>query len=245
MLFIVHLFFTGLFYYKRKDMGALLIIGGSKGIGNALLKLEVENRKVVNISRTAPEFEHPNLTHYGLDVLIDDLPNIEEIDGIVYCPGSINLKPLGSLKLEDFKTDFEVNVLGAVRVIQNYFRKLKKGHNPSIVLFSTVAVSRGMAFHASVAAAKAGVEGLVKSLAAEFAPAIRVNCIAPSITDTPLAANLLKNEERKEALGNNHPLKRIGSAEEVAQLASFLLSDNASNITGQIWGIDGGMGNIK
>jgi len=226
-------------------MGALLIIGGSKGIGNALLKLEVENRKVVNISRTAPELEHPNLTHYGLDVLIDDLPDIEEIDGIVYCPGSINLKPLGSLKLEDFKTDFEVNVLGAVRVIQNYFRKLKKGQNPSIVLFSTVAVSRGMAFHASVAAAKAGVEGLVKSLAAEFAPAIRVNCIAPSITDTPLAANLLKNEERKEALGNNHPLKRIGSAEEVAQLASFLLSDNASNITGQIWGIDGGMGNIK
>lgn len=226
-------------------MGALLIIGGSKGIGNALLKLEVENRKVVNISRTAPELEHPNLTHYGLDVLIDDLPDIEEIDGIVYCPGSINLKPIGSLKLEDFKTDFEINVLGAVRVIQNYFRKLKKGNDPSIVMFSTVAVSRGMAFHASVAAAKAGVEGLVKSLAAEFAPAIRVNCIAPSITDTPLAANLLKNEERKEALGNNHPLKRIGSAKEVAQLAHFLLSDSASNITGQVWGIDGGMANIK
>ncbi len=226
-------------------MGALLIIGGSKGIGNALLKLEVENRKVVNISRTAPELKHPNLTHYGLDVLIDDLPDIEEIDGIVYCPGSINLKPIGSLKLEDFKTDFEINVLGAVRVIQNYFRKLKKGNDPSIVMFSTVAVSRGMAFHASVAAAKAGVEGLVKSLAAEFAPAIRVNCIAPSITDTPLAANLLKNEERKEALGNNHPLKRIGSAKEVAQLAHFLLSDSASNITGQVWGIDGGMANIK
>ena len=226
-------------------MGALLIIGGSKGIGSALLKLEVENRKVVNISRTAPEFEHPNLMHYGLDVLTNDLPDIEELDGIVYCPGSINLKPIGSLKLEDFKTDFEINVLGAVRVTQKYFRKLKKGHNPSIVMFSTVAVARGMAFHASVAAAKAGVEGLTKSLAAEFAPAIRVNCIAPSITDTPLAANLLKNEERKEALGNNHPLKRIGSAEEVAQLASFLLSDNASNITGQIWGIDGGMANIK
>ncbi|MDA9938344.1 SDR family oxidoreductase [Salibacteraceae bacterium] len=225
-------------------MGVLLIIGGSKGIGSALLALEVENRAVINISRTAPKIEHPNLTHYSLDVLNDELPTIEALDGIVYCPGSINLKPIGSLKMDDFKTDFEINVLGAVRVIQHYFRKLKKGNDSSIVLFSTVAVKRGMAFHASVAAAKAGVEGITKSLAAEFAPTIRVNCIAPSITDTPLAANLLKNDERKEALGNNHPLKRVGEAHEVAAVASFLLSEKAKSITGQIWGVDGGMGNL-
>ncbi len=225
-------------------MGALLIVGGSKGIGRALLEMELEKRKVVNISRTEPNIQHANLTHYKLDALKDELPEIEEIDGIVYCPGSINLKPIGSLKQEDFQQDFEVNVLGAVRVIQHYFRKVKKGNNPSIVLFSTVAVKRGMAFHASVAAAKAGVEGITKSLAAEFAPTIRVNCIAPSITDTPLAAHLLKNEERKEALGNNHPLKRVGEAHEVAAVASFLLSEKAKNITGQIWGVDGGMGSI-
>lgn len=225
-------------------MGQLLLVGGSKGIGSALLKMELENRTVTNISRTAPAIQHPNLTHFSADVLNDELPEIDDIEGIVYCPGSINLKPIGSLKPADFKHDFEVNVLGAVRVIQHYFRKLKKGKNPSIVLFSTVAVKKGMAFHASVAAAKAGVEGLTKSLAAEFAPTIRVNCVAPSITDTPLAAHLLKNEERKTALGNNHPLKRVGEAEEVAAVASFLLSDKAKNITGQVWGVDGGMGNI-
>ncbi len=225
-------------------MGKLLIVGGSKGIGKALLDMELEQREVVNISRSEPETQHSNLTHYGLDVLKDELPTIDDLDGIVYCPGSINLKPIGSLKQEDFQQDFEVNVLGAVRVIQHYFRKLKKGNNPSIVLFSTVAVKKGMAFHASVAAAKAGVEGITKSLAAEFAPAIRVNCIAPSITDTPLAAQLLKNDERRTSLGNNHPLKRVGEAEEVAAVASFLLSEKAKNITGQIWGVDGGMGSL-
>lgn len=225
-------------------MGALLIVGGTKGIGKALLEMEIEEREVINFSRTEPSTAHANLTHYSLDVIKDDLPEIEAIDGIVYCPGSINLKPIGSLKRDDFIDDFEVNVLGAVKVIQHYFRKLKKSNNPSIVLFSTVAVKKGMAFHASVAAAKAGVEGITKSLAAEFAPAIRVNCIAPSITDTPLAAHLLKNEERKEALGNNHPLKRVGDAEDVAAVASFLLSSKAKNITGQIWGVDGGMGNL-
>lgn len=177
---------------------------------------------------------------------MDELPQISEpLNGIVYCPGTINLKPLKSLKLEDFQNDFEVNLLGAVKVINKYFNNLKEAGKSSIVLFSTVAVQTGMPYHASIASAKGAVEGLTRSLAAEFAPNIRVNCIAPSITNTPLAEKLLNNETKVKSSEDRHPLKRIGDAKEIAEAVAFLISDSASFITGQIIKIDGGISSIK
>ena len=176
------------------------------------------------------------------EITADDLP--EQLHGLAYCPGSINLKPFRSLKPAAFQADFDVNVLGAVKVLQAAHQVLKKGGG-SVVLFSTVAVGQGMPFHASVAAAKGAVEGLTKSLAAEWAPAIRVNCIAPSLTDTPLAGRLLSTPEKKEASGQRHPLKRVGEPEEIAALAHFLLSDEGSWMSGQVIGMDGGMSTLR
>ncbi|MEL6986530.1 MAG: SDR family oxidoreductase [Bacteroidota bacterium] len=224
---------------------SLLLVGGSKGIGNAILQKTIEETSVVNFSRTAPELNHPNLIHYSLDILKDELPDLNNINQIVYCPGSITLKPINSLKIDDFRNDYEINVIGAVRVIKKYLKDLKRADNPSITLFSTVAVFQGMPFHSSIAAAKAGVEGLTKSLAAELAPHIRVNAIAPSITDTPLASGILRNEKSRENLANKHPLKRILSSEDIAATAKFLMSKEASSITGQIFNVDAGLSTLK
>lgn len=171
--------------------------------------------------------------------------SLETIDGFAYCPGTINLKPFHGLKLEDFQMDFEVNVKGAIKTLQPIVKQLKKQGNASIVFFSTVAVQQGMPFHSSVAASKGALEGLTRSLAAELAPHVRVNCIAPSVTDTPLASRILSSEEKKEASGKRHALNRVGSADEVARLAAFLLSDESGWMTGQIIGLDGGMSAIR
>ena len=226
-------------------MANILVVGGSKGIGAALIETLLPENTVINLSRTAPSISHPNLTHNDFDVLQDDIPLFEDVQAIVYCPGSINLKPITSLKTEDFKADFEINVLGAVKIIQKYARKLKKQDNASVVLFSTVAVQQGMPFHASVAAAKGAIEGITKSLAAEFAGAVRFNCIAPTMTRTSLAAGILKNEEAEQRIAQRHPSKMINEAEDVAALVQFLLSPSSKNITGQILGIDGGMSTLK
>ena len=200
---------------------------------------------MVNFSRTKPDYDGPNFEHYEVDVLTDDIPKIEGVSKIIYCPGSINLKPINSLKEEDFLDDFKINVLGAVRVIKAYARDLKRAENAAIVLFSTVAVKQGMPFHSSVAVAKAGVEGLAKSLAAELAPTVRVNCIAPSMTDTPLASGILKNEKAIDNIKQRHPLKMIMEASDIANMAAFLISDQAKAITGQVIGIDAGMSTLK
>lgn len=226
-------------------MANILVVGGSKGIGAALIETLLPENTVINLSRTAPSITHPNLTHNDFDVLQDDIPLFEDIQAIVYCPGSINLKPITSLKTEDFKADFEINVLGAVKIIQKYARKLKKQDNASVVLFSTVAVQQGMPFHASVAAAKGAIEGITKSLAAEFAGSVRFNCVAPTMTRTSLAAGILKNEEAEQRIAQRHPSKKINEAEDVAALVQFLLSPSSKNITGQILGIDGGMSTLK
>lgn len=223
-------------------MKNILVVGGSKGIGAAIVEQLSSSHNIINISRTEPDYSGES---YQLDVLEDDLPDLESLDGIIYCPGSITLKPIGSLKEENFRSDFEINVMGAVKVIKKYHRTLKKGNDPSIVLFSTVAVNQGMPFHASVAVAKAGVEALSKSLAAELAPNIRVNCVAPSITDTSLASGILRNEKSRENLSQKHPLKKILNASEVASMASFLISENASGITGQVIGVDAGLSTLK
>jgi NAD(P)-dependent dehydrogenase (short-subunit alcohol dehydrogenase family) len=226
-------------------MKNILIVGGSKGIGNAILLQQLEQNKVYNISRNAPEVTHDNLVHFSLNVLEDALPEIESIDTIIYCPGSINLKPISSLSIDDFRNDFEINVIGAVKVIQKYLATLKKGTNPSIVLFSTVAVKLGMPFHASIATAKAGVEGLVKSLGAELASAVRINAIAPTITDTTLAAGILRNDRMKENMVERHPMKGYLQATEVAGMADFLISDKAKSISGQVFEMDYGIVSFK
>ncbi|WP_027077117.1 SDR family NAD(P)-dependent oxidoreductase [Maribacter antarcticus] len=226
-------------------MKTYIIVGGSKGIGNAIVNELSEAHKIINISRTAPEMEHPNVTHHTCDILKDDLPDIEEVDGLIYCPGSINLKPISRLSLDDFQNDFEINVLGAVKSIQKYLPQLKKGKNPSILLFSTVASKLGMPFHASVATSKSGVEGLVKSLGAELAPTIRVNAIAPTVTDTALASKLLRNEKMIENITERHPLKRLLNPKEVAATATFLLSDKAASFSGQIFEMDCGIVSFK
>tara|TARA_B110000003_G_scaffold133685_1_gene135681 strand:- start:27032 stop:27715 length:684 start_codon:yes stop_codon:yes gene_type:complete len=226
-------------------MRKILIIGGSRGIGNALLIKLVEKNKIINVSRTQPSISHPNLTHHFCDILNQELPHIEEVDSIVYSPGSINLKPISRLKLDDFRTDFEINVIGAVKTIQHYLPLLKKGNKPSVVLFSTVATKLGMPFHASVAAAKSAVEGLVKSLGAELAPTIRINAIAPTVTDTELASKLLRNERMIETITVRHPLKKYLNPEEVADMAEFLLSNKAASISGQIFEMDCGIVSFK
>jgi 3-oxoacyl-[acyl-carrier protein] reductase len=226
-------------------MKNIVIIGGSKGIGSAILLQQLENNKVYNISRTAPEVTHPNLIHYTVSVLEDELPEIEAIDSLIYCPGSITLKPITSLNLADFRNDFEINVIGAVKVIQKYLPVLKKGNNPSIVLFSTVAAKLGMPFHASIATAKAGIEGLVKSLGAELAPLVRINAIAPTITETSLSANILRNERMKENMIERHPMKNYLKPNEVAEMAHFLISENTKSISGQIFEMDYGIVTFK
>lgn len=226
-------------------MKNIVIIGGSKGIGSAILLQQLEQHTIHNISRSAPEISHPNLIHYPLNVLEEVLPEIEAVDVLIYCPGSINLKPIGSLSIDDFRNDFEINVIGAVKAIQKYLPKLKSGQNPSILLFSTVATKLGMPFHASIATAKAGVEGLVKSLGAELASVVRINAIAPTITETSLSAGILRNDRMKENMVERHPMKGYLKPDEVAHLANFLISDNSKSISGQIFNMDYGIVSFK
>jgi len=226
-------------------MRTIVVIGGSKGIGSAIIQKELMNNNVVNISRSKPEFKHPNLTHYSCDILKEELPELNSIDVLIYCPGSINLKPFTRLKIEDFKIDYEINFLGAVIAIQKYLPLLKESSSPAVLLFSSVAVKLGMPFHASIASAKSAIEGLVKSLAAEFSPAIRVNAIAPTITETSLAEKLLRNERMKAQMVERHPLKKYLKPEEVAELSSFLISEKAAAMSGQIFEMDCGITTIK
>lgn len=230
----------------------ILIIGGSSGIGLILVKhLQAEGHQIWMAARTFPdELASLNVKYIALDIskpfenALAELP--DELHGLAYCPGTINLKPFHRLTEEDFMADFQVNVMGAVRILQAVFPALRKSKNASVVLFSTVASTLGMNFHSSIAVSKSAIEGLTKSLAAEWAiNKIRVNAIAPSLTDTPLASKILTNEEKREASGKRHPLGRVGTAEDIANLADFLLSDKADWITGQIIGVDGGMGTLK
>jgi NAD(P)-dependent dehydrogenase (short-subunit alcohol dehydrogenase family) len=227
-----------------------LIVGGSSGIGLALTKrLAAEGNKVVVLSRNQNQLElNDNIEHQKFDVLdqLQNLPSFEEaLDGLAYCPGSINLKPFKSFKEQDYIDDFKINVLGGVKVINQYLPNLKKVDKSSIVLFSTVAVQTGMPYHSSIAMAKGAVEGLTRSLAAEFAPKLRVNAIAPSLSDTPLASKILSTDEKKEASAKRHPLNSVGKAEEIANAAYFLISDESSWVTGQILHVDGGMSSLR
>lgn len=223
-------------------MGRFLIVGGSSGIGKALTKkLLAEDHEVFVLCRNDPSI--PGATYLRCDVTKDHFPEIKGVlNGLVYCPGTINLKPLPQLTIQDFQSDFEINCLGAVRTVNTYLSKLQGGHAASMLFFSTVAVQRGMAFHASIAAAKGAVEGLARSLAAELSPEVRVNCIAPSLTETPLSKPLMRG---RDTIERRHPLKRLGKPEDIAAMAAFLLNEESSWITGQVFGIDGGLSTLS
>lgn len=215
-----------------------VLIGGSSGIGLALAQLLQENGdQVTTLCRRGDQTcdiqaEEPNF------------PQVETLDGLVYLPGTINLKPFLKLTTEDFIQDFQLNVLGAVKAIQHFLPALNTGQQSSIVLMSSVAASRGFPFHASVSSSKGAIIGFTRALAAELAPKVRVNAVAPSLTDTPLSTSLLDSEQKKEAAAKKHPLGRIGQPEDIASMIAYLLSDQSSWITGQVLGVDGGISTL-
>jgi len=231
-------------------MSTYLIIGASSGIGKKLAEQLVysghrvyatyfKNKPAANPG--LPDFHYLNVLDENTS--LDFLP--DSLDGLVYCPGSINLRPFERIKPSDFVADFNLQVTGAIKIIQATLPRLKKAKNASIVLFSTVAVQTGFPFHTQVSASKGAIEGLTRALAAEFAPKIRVNCIAPSLTDTPLAAPLLNTDQKREANALRHPLKKTGTTENIADMAEFLLSEKGNWISGEIFHVDGGMSALK
>lgn len=231
-------------------MGKFIVIGASSGIGKELTsQLLNSGHEVMGTYFTSTEESGvPGASLFALNVL-DETPDFsflpESIDGLAYCPGAINLKPFARAKPDDFRTDYELQVIGAVKTIQAALPALKKSGSGSVVLFSTVAVQSGFGFHAIVSASKGAIEGLARTLAAELAPAVRVNVVAPSLTDTPLAAQLLGNEERRAASAQRHPMKRVGTAADIASAAKFLLEKDAGWMTGQVIHVDGGMGVLR
>lgn len=224
-----------------------VIVGGSKGIGKATAELlAAEGHRITVFSRTPYEGPAHTIEWEQFDVMTDDWDDLmpESIDGLMYAVGSINLKPFRGLKIETFEEDYRLNVLGAVKALQAAQKNFNNEGTPSCVLFSTVAVQRGMPFHASISAAKGAVEGLVRTIASEWKGKARINAIAPSLTDTPLASKLLSTPEKKDAMGQNNPMGRVGEASDIAEMAAFLLTDKSSWITGQIMHVDGGLSAI-
>ena len=224
-----------------------VIVGASSGIGFELAKKLSISSNVTALSRSEKELNTlSNTTYYSLDISEENptFPVLDKpVDGLIYCPGTINLKPFRSLRAEDYLNEWNINFLGAVKTIKHFLPQLQQAENSSIVLFSTVAVQTGMAFHASIAAAKGAVEGLTRSLAAEFAPKVRVNAVAPSLTNTPLADKLINAEAKLKSAEDRHPLKKIGQPNDIANAVLYLL--DANWVTGQIISIDGGMSALR
>jgi len=227
-----------------------LIIGGSSGIGKSIVeKLSKDDDASITstyFSNPKEDFANVRFFHFNADkdnLANQDIPDV--IHGFVYCPGAIVLKPFKRLSEESVVEDFQLQVIGAMKSIQSVLPNLKASENASIVLFSTVAVQQGFNFHAQVSMSKGAIEGLTKALSAEFAPKIRVNCIAPSLTDTPLSERLLNSEEKRKSHADRHPMKAVGSPEDSAEAAIFLLTNKSKWMTGQVIHVDGGMSSIK
>ena len=227
-----------------------VIVGGSKGIGRAMVeRLASDGQQVVVMSRTAGDVASlSGVEHISVDVTADEITKDmlpENIAGLAYCPGSLNLKSFRGLDADTFRQDFEVNVVGAVKVIQAALTGLKSAGSASILMFSTVAVSQGLRSHATIASAKGAVEGLAKTLACELAPKVRVNVIAPALTDTPLTGCFFENPAKAKSLGEMYALKRTGTVDDIAEMGCLLLSEKSSWITGQVIGVDGGMSTVR
>lgn len=226
----------------------ILIIGGSHGIGLETTRLLATDHEVFVGARTGENLEDINCNYFSFDALKDDITSADlpdSLDGFVYCPGSINLKPFKMLKPEDFEKELQLNFLSLVKVLHGILPKLKLAEKASLVFFSTVAVKVGMPFHTSIAAAKGAVEAFARSLAAEYAPSLRVNVIAPSLTDTRLAERLVSNESKRKMVEERHPLKRIGEASDIANLVEYLISEKSNWMTGQTLGVDGGLSSLN
>ncbi|MEO2053411.1 MAG: SDR family oxidoreductase [Allomuricauda sp.] len=224
----------------------ILLVGGSYGIGLELAKKLSQTHNVYVASRSNEALANLNVTHIPFDVLSEDLAQQQlpdQLHGFVYCPGSINLKPFKMMDLDTFRSDMELNFFGMVKTVKAVVNRMAEGSG--MVFFSTVAVGTGMPFHTSVAAAKGAIEGYARAMAAEYAPKLRVNVIAPSLVDTPLSERLLSNDKKREMMADRHPLKRVGSATDIANAAAFLLDSENSWITGQIVGVDGGMSSLN
>ena len=232
-----------------------VILGATGSIGSSLAKKLVESGEKVHLvgrdgTSVSELAKNLNSSFTVCDVLeenlyekiINDLKD-EAINGLAFCVGSIDLKPLKLTKKSDFMQSFNLNLISATEIIKSLSDNLKKNKG-SIVLFSTVAVKQGFPNHAIVSSAKGAIEGLTLALAAEFAPNVRVNCIAPSITNSKISNFLLKNEKVAEGIAKMHPMKRIGEGEDSASLAKFLLTDESSWVTGQILGVDGGRSSV-
>ena len=228
-----------------------LIFGATGSIGSSLANKLYEDKKDCHlIGRNEEEIKTlANNLNYSFSIsnvlrmdfakkLSEEISDID-ILGIAYCVGSIDIKPFKLTKASDFVSSYMLNLVGVTEIIRNFQENLKR-NNASVVLFSTVAAKKGFANHSIISYAKSGVEGLTVSLAAEFAPEIRVNCIAPSLIKSKMAKNVIKNSKIEESIAKLHPLKRIGEGSDAANLANFLLSKNSSWITGQIIGVDGG-----
>jgi 3-oxoacyl-[acyl-carrier protein] reductase len=225
-----------------------VIVGGTKGIGLSIAQmLSREGQDLIILSRTPPEVALPRSIYQNWDAATGETPvlNLREVAGVVYCPGTIRLKPFHRLTAAEFLEDLQINTLGAAQLLQILHKPLIAHGGASVLLFSTVATSQGMPFHASIAMAKGAVEGLAISVAAEWAPHVRVNTISPSLTATPLSEKLLNTPEKTLAADKRHPLGRVGQAVDLAQLACFLLSEKSQWITGQNFGVDGGMSTLR
>ncbi|MDZ4850532.1 MAG: SDR family oxidoreductase [Pirellulaceae bacterium] len=227
-----------------------VIVGGSHGIGFGLVwRLFESGASVTVLSRTNENLESlPNVAYLQLDVTKDEIDASKlpsSIDGLAYCPGSINLGSIRQLKPQAMIDDYVLNVVGIVRCIQAVLPALQVPETSAIVLFSSVAVAQGLPMHASVAASKGAVEGLTRTLAAELSPSIRVNCIAPALTETRLASRFLSTPEKRKSMCELYPLKRVGTVEDVASLAEYLLSSTSSWMTGQVIGMDGGFSAVR
>lgn len=224
----------------------ILLIGGSYGIGLEMAKMLSKENEVFIASRSNEHLSNIDATHIPFDALNEDINDKaipEALDGFVYCPGSINLKPFKTMGIDTIQNDMEINFIALARTVKSIINRMNEGS--SMVFFSTVAVGTGMPFHTSVSAAKGAIEGFARALAAEYAPKIRVNVIAPSLVDTPLSERLLNNDKKKGMMSERHPMKRVGNAADIANMAVFLLSSDNSWITGQVIGVDGGMSSLN